>query len=63
MTNKELLSSQINDAVTAAIAQAIERHRLLGESSAVWRDGKVVVLQSNQIPPLQLDRPLLQNDK
>ena len=63
MTNKELLSSQINDAVTAAIAQAIERHRLLGESIAVWRDGKVVVLQSNQIPPLQLDRPLLQNDK
>lgn len=63
MTNKELLSSQINDAVKAAIAQAIERHRLLGESIAVWRDGKVVVLQANQIPPLQLDRPLPQNDE
>jgi hypothetical protein len=36
-----------------AIAQAIERHRKLGEAIAVWQDGKVVVLTADQIPPLQ----------
>jgi hypothetical protein len=36
-----------------AIAQTIERHRKLGESIAVWQDGKVVVLTADQIPPLQ----------
>lgn len=53
MTNNNLLSTQINDAVKAAIAKALERHRILGESIAVWQDGKVVILKANQIPPLQ----------
>jgi hypothetical protein len=53
MTANQRLSSQINAGVEAAIAQAIERHRKLGESIAVWQDGKVVVLAADQIPPLQ----------
>jgi hypothetical protein len=53
MTANQRLSSQINAGVEAAIAQAIERHRKLGEAIAVWQDGKVVVLTADQIPPLQ----------
>lgn len=35
-----------------AIAQALERHRRLGQSIAVWQDGSVVILEADQIPPL-----------
>jgi hypothetical protein len=53
MTVNQRLSSQINAGVEAATAQAIERHRKLGEAIAVWQDGKVVVLTADQIPPLE----------
>ena len=33
-----------------AIAQALERHRRLGQSIATWQDGKVVILTADQIP-------------
>lgn len=40
-------------AVTAAIAKgvraAIRRHKLLGESIVVWRDGKVVWIKAEDI--------------
>jgi len=44
---------QITKLARAAIAQAIERHRKLGESIAVWQDGNVVILTAEQIPALQ----------
>jgi len=44
------LSSQIDTGVKAAIANAIERHRKLGESISIWQDGKVVTLTAEQIP-------------
>jgi hypothetical protein len=53
MKANQRLSSQINAGVQESIAQAIERHRKLGESIAVWRDGKVVVLTADQIPPMR----------
>jgi hypothetical protein len=53
MTVSQRLSSKMNAGVEEAIAQAIERHRKLGEAIAVWREGKVVVLTADQIPPLQ----------
>lgn len=40
----------IKDAVKDAIAQALSRHRKLGESIAVWQDGKVVILKGDEIP-------------
>ncbi|MEX0272587.1 hypothetical protein AB3R30_26095 [Leptolyngbyaceae cyanobacterium UHCC 1019] len=40
----------ILDGVGTAIAQALERHRRLGQSIAVWQDGKVVILTADQIP-------------
>lgn len=41
--------------VGVAIAQALERHRKLGQSIAVWQDGKVVILEADQIPPQHLE--------
>jgi len=52
MTPKEgrRIREKIVDGVEAAIAAALERHKRLGESVAVWKDGKVVVLRPEQIP-------------
>ena len=55
MTEHQLLSSKINEGVKVAIAQALERHRKLGESIAIWRDGKVVILTAEQIPQIQTE--------
>lgn len=35
-----------------AVAEAIERHRRLGQSIVVWRDGQVVTIEAEDIPPL-----------
>lgn len=45
------LSEQIDRGIKQAIAQAIERHRKLGESISIWQDGKIVTLTAEQIPP------------
>ena len=39
----------------SAIAQALDHHRILGQSIAVWRDGKVVILAADQISLPQLE--------
>ena len=44
----------ILEGVKVAIAEALERHRRLGQSIAIWQDGKVVILEADQIPsPLE----------
>lgn len=48
----EKLSTQIDTGIKLAIAQAIERHRRLGESISIWENGQVVTLTAEQIPPL-----------
>lgn len=48
----KLLSERIDKGVKKAIAQAIEKHRKLGESIAVSSKGKVIILSSEEIPPL-----------
>jgi len=40
----------IEAGVKEAIAKALERHKRLGESIAVCRDGKVVILPPEEIP-------------
>jgi hypothetical protein len=52
----EKLSTQIDAGVKLAIAQAIERHRRLGESISIWENGQVVKLTAEQIP--LLDSPV-----
>jgi 20S proteasome alpha/beta subunit len=44
---------KITEVAKSAIAQAIERHRKLGESIAVWQEGKVVILSAEQILTVQ----------
>lgn len=55
MKNPRLLSSKIHEGAKFAITQAIERHRKLGESIAVWRDGQVTTLTAGQIPEMQAE--------
>jgi len=54
MNEQEMIAlhKKIDAGVKAAVAAAIERHRKLGESIAVWQDGKVVILTADRIPPM-----------
>jgi hypothetical protein len=51
MTEDEMrvLHQKIAEGSKVAIAEALERHRKLGEAIAVWKDGKVVILSAEQI--------------
>lgn len=40
----------IDDAVAAGVRQALRMHKKLGNSIAIWRDGKVVILPPEEIP-------------
>lgn len=56
MTEHQRLSSKITPTIQAAIAKALDRHRKLGESIAIWRDGKVVILRGDEIPQIQTEQ-------
>jgi hypothetical protein len=47
----------IDAAMKKAARQAVRRHKLLGESIAVSRDGKVVILPPEEIPDFPEDEP------
>ena len=38
------------DILRAAIAEALERKRRLGQYAVIWRDGKVVRLEPDDLP-------------
>ena len=40
----------IEAGVKEAVALALERHRRLGESIAIWKDGQVVIVPPEDIP-------------
>lgn len=44
------LHQKIDAGVRAAIAEAIERHRRLGQSISILKDGQIVTLTADQIP-------------
>jgi hypothetical protein len=50
------LHQKIDAGVKLAIAEAIEKHRKLGQSISIWQDGKVVTLTADQISPLELEK-------
>jgi hypothetical protein len=54
MTEKtaQPLSQLLLSGIQEAVAQAIERHRRLGQSIAVMRDDRVVILTPEEIEPL-----------
>ena len=41
----------ITAAITEAVARAIEQHRRLGFPIVIWRDGRVVEVPPEEIPP------------
>jgi hypothetical protein len=42
------------NAIAMGVRQALWRHKQLGQSVAIWRDGKVVILKPEEI---QVDSP------
>jgi|SRR6266850_7330 len=42
-------SERIRDAVNRAVTTALKRHKALGQSVIIWRDGKIVELGSQEI--------------
>lgn len=53
MNQTTRLSSKIDAGVKAAIAQAIEKHRKLGQAISIWQDGQVVTIPAEQITTIQ----------
>lgn len=51
MNNKQekKLSETINEGVQKAVIKAVNRHSKLGESVAIWKDGKTVILSPQEI--------------
>lgn len=54
--DNQKLSSKIDSGVRYAIAEAIERHRKLGESISIWKDGTIVTLKADEIPPVDPEK-------
>lgn len=46
----------IEAGVKEAVAKALERHKRLGESIAVWKDGQVVIVPPEEIPLTQSNK-------
>ena len=42
-------AQDIEDAVNRAVTAALRRHKELGQSVVVWRDGKIVTLKPEDI--------------
>jgi hypothetical protein len=40
----------VGHALQKAVDKALERHKRLGESVAVWQNGKVVILTPEELP-------------
>ena len=52
--------TEIDRALSAAVQDALWRHKQLGNPVAVWRDGKVVLIPPEEI---EVDDPLLNGPK
>ncbi len=50
------LHQKIDAGVKLAIAEAIEKHRKLGQSISIWQDGQIITLTADQIPPLDREQ-------
>jgi hypothetical protein len=56
VTDLSLPDQQVVDALRDAVAEALERKRRLGQYAVIWRDGRVVRLQPEEIPPFARSR-------
>lgn len=57
-TTTEVAAKRFLRVYREAVAQALERHRRLEQSIAVWQEGKVVILEADQIPLPQSESQL-----
>ncbi|MEJ7615798.1 MAG: hypothetical protein WKF30_02220 [Pyrinomonadaceae bacterium] len=48
---KEELQRKIAKGVKFSIAMALEEHKRMGRSIAIWRDGRVVIVPPEEINP------------
>lgn len=61
MKQNDDLSKRIDEGLKKAVADAIKRHKLLGESIAISQNGKVVIVPADKI---KLSNPKnLENNK
>lgn len=44
----------IDDAMNAAVREVVLRHKQMGMPLVVWRDGKVVWIPPEEIPPVEV---------
>jgi hypothetical protein len=56
VTDLSLPDQQVVDALRDAVAEALDRKRRLGQYAVICRDGRVVRLQPEEIPPLARSR-------
>ncbi|CAN5273242.1 hypothetical protein BH09GEM1_BH09GEM1_32920 [soil metagenome] len=50
MTELSTADQQVLDALRRAVAKALDRKRRLGQYAVIWRDGKVVRLEADELP-------------
>ena len=50
MTNLSKEDQQALDALRSAVAEALERKRRLGQYAVIWRHGRVVQLEPDELP-------------
>ena len=51
MKSVSIKSQQALDALRAAVAEALDRKRRLGQYAVIWRDGQVVRIEPDQEAP------------
>jgi hypothetical protein len=56
MRRASVKSRRALDALRAAVAEALERKRRLGQYAVIWRDGRVVRLEPDEEAPRQEPR-------
>lgn len=55
MTTLSTEDQQALDALRSAVAEALERKRRLGQYAVIWRDGRAVKINPEDIPSSQHD--------
>jgi hypothetical protein len=45
-------SEKAEEALKRAVAKAIEEHRRMGVPIVLWKDGKVLIVPAEDIPPM-----------
>ena len=57
MSTVPIEAQQALDALCSAVAEALERKRRLGQYAAIWRDGKIVRIDPQDIALLYRPAP------